>query len=53
MAESTFSFLHMELVQMALGPNCATPTTSHLLQHQVAGAPRKIEAISFQVGHMY
>ena len=45
MAESTFSFLHMELVQMALGPNSATPTTS-----QLQLASRKIEAIGFQVG---
>ena len=44
-AESTFSFLHMELVQMALGPNSATPTTS-----QLQLASRKIEAIGFQVG---
>lgn len=44
-AESAFSFLHMELVQMALGPNSATPSTSQL-QH----ASRKIEAVGFQVG---
>lgn len=45
-AESAFSFLHMELVQMALGPNVgATPTTS-----QLQLASRKIEAVGFQVG---
>ena len=47
-AESSFSFLHMELVQMALGPPSASgqqPTTAQL-QH----ASRKIEAIGFQVG---
>ena len=48
-AESAFSFLHMELVQLALGPqagnNNTAPTTSQL-QH----ASRKIEAIGFQVG---
>ena len=47
-AESSFSFLHMELVQMALGPLSASgqqPSTSQLQQ-----ASRKIEAIGFQVG---
>ena len=47
-AESSFSFLHMELVQMALGPSSASgqPPTTSQLQH----ASRKIEAIGFQVG---
>lgn len=45
-AESAFSFLHMELVQIALGPDAAmTPTPS-----QLQLASRKIEAIGFQVG---
>ena len=60
-AESAFSFLHMELVQLALGPQgsgqqtgssrsggatTATPATTAQLPH----ASRKIEAIGFQVG---
>lgn len=48
-AESAFSFLHMELVQQTLGAlqvaGDGVPTTSQL-QH----ASRKIEAIGFQVG---
>jgi len=44
-AESSFSFLHMELVQMALEQTTAAPSTAQL-QH----ASRKVEAIGFQVG---
>ena len=47
-AESTFSFLHMELVQMALGspPGSGANLSTSQLQH----ASRKIESIGFQVG---
>ena len=45
-AESAFSFLHMELVQIALGPDAAMSPTPSQLQL----ASRKIEAIGFQVG---
>jgi len=44
-AETCFSFLHMEMVQMALGTDTAAATTSEL-QH----AGRKLEAIGFEVG---
>ena len=47
-AESSFNYLHMELVQLALGPvgaDGAPPSTSQLQQ-----ASRKIEAVGFQVG---
>ena len=44
-AESSFSFLHMELVQMSLGADAATLSTSEM-QH----AGRKLEAVGFQVG---
>ena len=43
-AETCFSYLHMELVQMVLGPE-STPTP---MQLQRAG--RKVEAVGFQVG---
>lgn len=47
-AESAFSFLHMELVQMALGgpPESGGNHSTSQVQH----ASRKIEAIGFQVG---
>ena len=47
-AESSFNFLHMELVQMALGelPEGATSHSTSQLQQ----ASRKVEAIGFQVG---
>ena len=45
-AESSFSFLHMELVQLALGDLQGKEPTTSQLQH----AARKIEAIGFQVG---
>jgi len=46
-AESAFSFLHMQLVQMALdAPGSSGTTSTSQLQH----AARKIEAIGFQVG---
>lgn len=46
-AESALSFLHAELVQMALGSDTAeTAPTPSQLQH----ASRKVEAIGFQVG---
>ena len=44
-AESSFSFLHMELVQMALEQTGSAPSTAQL-QH----ASRKVEAIGFEVG---
>ena len=47
-AESSFNYLHMELVQMALGSvakSGSPPSTAQLQQ-----ASRKIEAIGFQVG---
>ena len=47
-AESAFSFLHMELVQMALGPLPAGAEQHSTSQMQLAS--RKIEAIGFQVG---
>jgi hypothetical protein len=46
-SESAFSYLHMELVQMVLGPQPAgSGHTTSQLQH----ASRKIEAVGFQVG---
>ena len=49
MAESSFNYLHMELVQMALGSVAKSggspPSTAQLQQ-----ASRKIEAVGFQVG---
>lgn len=44
-AETCFSYLQMELVRMALGPDHANPS---LVQLQKAG--RKVEAAGFQVG---
>lgn len=45
-AESAFSFLHHEMVQMALGPEKPENYTTSQLQH----ASRKIEQIGFEVG---
>ena len=47
-AESAFSYLHMELVQLALGAPAGSGTnyTTSQLQH----AARKIEAMGFEVG---
>ena len=45
-AESSFSYLHMELVNLAIGGRPSAQHTTAHLQH----ASRKIEAIGFSVG---